>query len=586
MTRLLHVPLVACLAAAAFFFVLSCGGGGGTGSPAGDPTPAGSQPGELDGGLGLPGGAGEGSTDSGSEPPAQLTFLEPPPTQTELSERATSLLAAAEVRVDAATREVIEQVVVLRAGPARRAADDSTGVLGEAWAAAAVDAFLSGAQDTALWCILRGHEEAPSDPYVLSQLGFLLLYRGDTELAKGFLLRAYELAPDFAPVLFCLGFVYEQDGEPERASYFYRKLAATHPENPYFGYPLARSLAAAGQEAAARAALEPVAPALQGIPEVQELLERLPPVPEGSEDPGAAPSVPAGAGGQIGLSAVAAGFAACAQELLQDPYAQDVGDAGRAMDRADQETQARFQDSSWTAGECVGGCIERYGLSTVAEACEADCYLAQCERDAATAHEGSDAYVDAYARWVGLFMQMVGNKQACLMGVYYRNRSVLSPRDRDAVLSTIWNLLTEDDAGRYRVWEDVVFTVEAYREDAAASCQSAQQALADWDPYDLLFGHPADQGEMCGPGACIRWNGPRVELDGGVGPYSLQISGSYFDGFTGTFGREIWSRGPASVGVFVRFDSVRNTSGVELQGKVTGPVTGLELERRVALTPY
>ena len=139
----------------------------------------------------------------------------------------------------------------------RRASDYPGETLGESWISAAVDALLSGGQDTALWCALRAYQ---ADPHVLSQVGFLLLYRDNPDEAKGFLLRAPELDPQFAPALISLGFLCEQAGDLGRATYSYRRLVAPHRETPHFGFPLARAYAAAGQGAAARAAPEPAAP--------------------------------------------------------------------------------------------------------------------------------------------------------------------------------------------------------------------------------------------------------------------------------------------------------------------------------------
>ncbi len=585
---------------------LSCGGGGGAGTPAplpgqdgsaappsgtgdlgGTPgTGAGEAP-DTGGGTPLAGGGGDGPSGSpGSGADTGTGFFEPEPDATELAATAAGLLAGIEAGLDPALRAQVEAAVRARAPAGRSAADYPASSLAEAWVGAAVDAFFAGDQDTALWCALEGYGSGPDDPYVLSQLGFFLLYRGRIDEARDFLLRAYGLDPDYAPTLFGLGFAYEQAGDFGRATYYYRRLVALHPENPYFGYPLARAYAAAGELQAARAALEPVAPALSGIPEVQDLLEDLPPAPEGSTDPYAPPPVPSGLGNALGLSSVAAGFARCAEEYITSTHVLDAAEAAAALDAADQDTQAAFQDSSWAAGQCTADCWARWGSDPMVDACDAGCYAEQCARDLETARVGADTYVDRYTQWVAHYMVAVGNSQACLMGVYYRYRHLLSPTARADVLSQIWNLLTEADAGRLDVWRnDVLVTVAAYENDAATSCGDAQQAVEDIDPYDLLYGQSGDQGELCGVGACIRWNGTQVTFDGGVGPYSLHLSGSYFTGFTGTFGRKVWSRGPATVSLFVRFDTRSNTSTLEIQGTVTGPITGLKAEQRVALTP-
>ncbi|GAB4268367.1 tetratricopeptide repeat protein [Deferrisoma sp.] len=565
--RFATLPTAAVCLLACVLLVPACSGGGGGGN-----TPT------SENGSGTPGGSSGGGGPAGESG----GLIEAAPSADALDTQAAELLALAESAIDETTRTEIEAVVTGRVPAGRRAADYPTDTLAESWIAAAVDAFLSGDQDVALWAALRAYEADPDDPFVLSQLGFVLLYRGEREAAKGFLLRAYELDPEFAPTLFCLGYYYEGEGDVGRAVFFYTELVALHPDTPYFSFPLARALAAAGQGEAARAVLEPAAPALTGVPEAQQLLESLPAAPEGSTDPTSPPALPTGLGSQLAVAEIAAEFAACSASYLTSPEFQNAAQAAADMLEADQNTQAEFDDSAAAERECEMGCALRYGEGPEGDLCVADCRMAKCDRDQTIAKRGILWYLQYAYRWKAGYTGGVSNGGACLTDSYYRHEPQLTETQRAEIMSEIWNVQTEAFLGLRNVWEnDVLATLDMYRTDAATACEYAEQAIEDFDPFALS----GDYGEMCGIGACVKWNGTHMEISAGAGPYSFTLSGSYFEGFTGSFGRTVWSKGPADVGLFIRFDSRTHTSGFELQGSVTGPITGAKLEKKVALMP-
>ena len=589
--------------------LVSCGGGGAGGTAAGEPKQEGSSSGSGTGDLGggtSPSDSGTGDLGDGTSPSdsgtgdlgagtpsgesggdiAYTALVEPEPDQASLAAAAQELLGELERSVPGAVKEALRAEVQARTAGRRAPQEAERTTPADAWATLAAVAFLAMDQDTALWCALEAFGEAPDEPYVLSQVGFLLLYRGQPNRAKAFLLKAYHEAPDFPPALYNLGYVYETLGDPERAAYYYQALVAGAPENPYLAYPLARAYVAAGHPEAARPLLEHAAEAVPQVPEIRELLDSLP------QAPGDPPSGSAGWGGldpgaTVGLIDA---LTQCDMALLNDPdmkEANRIAGAFGDMFNFDQQVQDAFSQSSEWALECLNLCDTTAATDEAYVLCEAECYAAQCGRDSNIAHDGRGGYIALYADWYRYHARATNRWTGCALDAYFQRLPQLPERVRETVMDSIWERIWGFEETRLEAWaEDVVPTTDSYDKQAASTCKQAQEAWSAASAVDLL--HPTPVGpwdSVCALGVCMSWDGRNANVTIDASSVFVQVSGNYHEGFTGTVGWKLWSKGPASTNLFVRFDSKQGITGASLEGKVAGPMGTTLLDRRISLTP-
>ncbi|MBU4484935.1 tetratricopeptide repeat protein [bacterium] len=446
-------------------------------------------------------------------------------------------------------------------------------------------AFTAGDLETAAWCYLSAFALAPDNPYVLSNIGFILNYLERHIEARLFLLYGYSIDDTLHTLLSNLGYSYESLGNYERAVYYYNKALMRYPSIAYLKFLLGRAFLGAKQYVLAGQFLTDAERILPNDADIQTALATLAEEESSSDDP--TPSIDPwseGTDSNDGEKMMTEWMECYQQKILDErssaapPYIV----LGATIDQSEWETDSRFYVSGQKTPDCVTACGQ-----PINDLCEAMCYDAWCSRDTGILADGSRKLENEYSNYYGAIGGLLDGYAACAFDVYYRYKNVKPSMFPKYVYDGTWSNIESAEEGRRDVGNGVEETISSWNDYVASTCDGIPGMFEAID-WESVINPPTNDINLCtmevmGTKVCFKSDGNTVTATGTVGPYSFTVSGTPFQPFQVTYGRVLYLHNGAEVSVMMKYNARQASPDVVLNGTVTSKVPNASYSKDIAL---